>query len=117
MGAGMEVLVRDGHLVARIVSPIPALYRGFELHPDDPDDPYVFRIDMNRWGVGTGRIVFSRNAHAPAGSPATALHFDLTPMTAHRRPAATNPRPWAQAVGALTAAAAVTGLVRALHRR
>jgi len=42
MGAGVQVFVRGGQLMLRILTPIPALYRGFALHPDDADDPYVF---------------------------------------------------------------------------
>ncbi|MDF2703775.1 MAG: beta-lactamase [Rubrobacteraceae bacterium] len=62
LGAGAEVRVRRGQLVLRSLSPIPALYRGFPLHPDDPDDPYVFRFDLSRYGLGTARVVFSRDA-------------------------------------------------------
>lgn len=45
-GLGAEVVVRRGELVVRVLGPIPALFRGFILHADDPDDPYVFRIDL-----------------------------------------------------------------------
>jgi CubicO group peptidase (beta-lactamase class C family) len=85
MGAGASVIVRGGRLVMRVLSPIPEMYHGFELHPDDPDDPYVFRIDLNRHGIGTGRIVFSSDP----GRRGTELHFDLFPISArkslHRR--------------------------------
>jgi len=117
MGAGMEVLVRDGRLVLRIMSPIPALLRGFELHPDDVDDPYAFRIDMSELGIGTGRILFGKEPGAADHSPATAAHFDLTPMTAYRRRAITNPRPWVQGAAAALTGAAGYGLVRRLGRR
>jgi hypothetical protein len=110
MGAGMEVLVRDGRLVLRIVSPIPALLRGFERHPDDKNDPYAFRIDMSDLGIGTGRILFSKE-------PDAAHHFDLTPMTAYRRSAIINPQPWVQGAGAAMAGAAAYDLVRRLHAR
>ena len=62
LGAGAEVTVRRGQLTVRTLSPIPALYRGLRLHPDDPEDPYIFRIDLSRYGLGTARIVFSRDA-------------------------------------------------------
>ena len=117
MGAGMEVLVRDGRLVLRIVSPIPALLRGFELHPDDSNDPYAFRIDLSDMGIGTGRILFSKEPDAADRSPATAVHFDLTPMTAYRRPAISNPRRWVQGAGVALAGAAACDLVRRLHAR
>ncbi len=67
-GAGVDVVVRRGRLTLRVLMPIPVAYRGFPLHPDDRHDPYVFRIDLSRFGIGTARIVFSRD---PA-----AVHFD-----------------------------------------
>jgi CubicO group peptidase (beta-lactamase class C family) len=87
MGAGAQVFVRAGRLVLRVLSPIPAVLRGFPLHPDDPDDPYVFRIDLSAFGLGTARLVFSDGP----GAAATAVHMDLLPMSLHKRPA-TNPR-------------------------
>src|SRR5215475_10291707 len=59
-GLGAEVFVRRGQLTLRALSPVPAAYRGFALHPDDPKDPCVFRIDLSQFGLGTPRIVFSR---------------------------------------------------------
>ena len=35
LGAGVQVLVRRGRLMLRTLSPIPVLYRGLVLHPDD----------------------------------------------------------------------------------
>jgi CubicO group peptidase (beta-lactamase class C family) len=46
LGAGVEVFVRRGQLLVRILSPIPAFNKGFPLHPDDETDPYTFRIDF-----------------------------------------------------------------------
>jgi hypothetical protein len=97
-GAGAEVFVRGGQLRLRVLSPIPALYRGFPLHPDDDKDPYAFRIDLSEFGLGTARILFS----GEPGAGATALHFDLLPLSLQKRPAATNPRLWV--TGALAAA-------------
>ena len=59
--AGAEVFVRRGQLTLRPLSPVPALARGLPLHPDDADDPYVFRIDLSGLGIGTSRVVFSRS--------------------------------------------------------
>ena len=64
LGAGAEVFVRGGRLMVRVLTPIPALYRGFPLHPDDETDPYVFRIDLSEFGVGTARVVFGREPGA-----------------------------------------------------
>ena len=51
LGAGFEVLVRRGRLHIRFLTPIPALYRGFPLHPDDEHDPYAFRIELSALGM------------------------------------------------------------------
>lgn len=71
--AGADVLVRRGLLLLRPVTPIPGLRRGLPLHPDDPADPEVFRIDLSGFGLGAGRVVFTR----PPGAAATSLHVDL----------------------------------------
>jgi len=70
---GVEVFVRAGRLMIRALTPIPALYRGFPLHPDDKDDPYVFRLDLSGSGTSTFRVVFGRDA----GSGRAAIHADL----------------------------------------
>ncbi len=62
IGAGVDVRVRRGRPMVRAASPLPAVLRGFSLHPDDPDDPLVYRIDLSRQGLGTGRVVFGRDA-------------------------------------------------------
>jgi hypothetical protein len=112
IGAGVEVLVRHGRLMMRFLSPIPALYRGLLLHPDDDTDPYVFRIALPWAGVGTGRVVFSRRP----GVGTTAVHLDFGPLSFQKQPAATNPRPWlAGALGALGVAGGVVA-VRRLQR-
>ncbi|HZM78942.1 MAG TPA: serine hydrolase domain-containing protein [Candidatus Limnocylindrales bacterium] len=79
-GLGAEVLVRRGRLMMRFLSPIPVLYRGFDLHPDDESDPYVFRVELPVAGMGSARVVFS--AATDPGS--TVFHFDFAPMTFRR---------------------------------
>jgi CubicO group peptidase (beta-lactamase class C family) len=101
-GAGVEVLVRGGRLVIRGLSPIPAVYRGFALHPDDASDPSVFRIDLTEFGIGTGRVIFSRTP----GTGTTAVQLDFFPPPLQKRPAWTNPRLWATAALAATTAIA-----------
>ena len=78
IGPRGEVLVRRGQLVLRALSPIPALYRG---HPDDEQDPYVFRIELPWFGIGTGRVVFSQEP----GVGTTAFHLDFAPLSFRRR--------------------------------
>jgi len=110
IGAGAEVLVRHGQLMIRLLSPIPALYRGFLLHPDDDRDPYVFRVELPWLGIGTGRVIFSQQP----GVGTTDIHLDFGPLSFQKQPAITNPRPWVTgALGAMAAAAAAT----AVHRR
>ncbi|WP_082392934.1 serine hydrolase domain-containing protein [Nocardia arizonensis] len=82
VGAGLRVQVRGGRLVLRVLSPLPALYRGIPLHPDDPDDPWVFRVDLAEHGLGSLRVVF---APSPL-SGSTAMYLEAAPITAHRRP-------------------------------
>jgi len=80
-GAGAEVSARRGRLWLRGLSPVPAVCRGFPLLPDDADDPYVFRIDLSRFGIGAARVIFSQQP----GAGTTALHLDLMPLTLHKR--------------------------------
>jgi CubicO group peptidase (beta-lactamase class C family) len=111
IGAGAEVFVRGGQLTLRGLSPIPALYKGFALHPDDGNDPYTFRIDLSRFGMGTGRVVFSRDA----GGRTAAVHLDLFPLSLKKQPATKNPRVWLTgSIGALALAGTVVALRR--HR-
>ncbi|HZS88058.1 MAG TPA: serine hydrolase domain-containing protein [Chloroflexota bacterium] len=113
IGAGAEVLIRRGELTLRGLSPLPALYRGFPLHPDDEKDPYVFRMDLSAFGIGTARVVFSRD---PAGR-ATGVHLDLMPLSLQKQPAAKNPRLWiAGALGALAGATTATAIRRRSRR-
>jgi hypothetical protein len=83
------------------------------LHPDHPEDPWVFRTELPGLDV-TQQIVFSRHP----GTGATAVHFGLMPLSAYRQPAATNPRRWvAGALAAGTAAIAVRRRRRAVGVR
>jgi hypothetical protein len=115
--AGAEVFVRRGQLVLRAVSPLPAANRGLPLHPDDKEDPYVFRVDLSGFGLGTSRVVFSRTP----GPGTTSLHLDgasLLPLSFDRQSAARNPRRWAAGVlGAVAVAAAAPAVRRRRHRQ
>jgi CubicO group peptidase (beta-lactamase class C family) len=109
LGAGAEVFVRGGRLTLRALTPIPLFYKGFPLHPDDDDDPYVFRIDLSEYGLGSLRVVFGQDA----GGRTSRVHLDVMPLTLHKRAAATNPRRWAGAVlGAVAVATAATAVRR-----
>jgi CubicO group peptidase (beta-lactamase class C family) len=81
--AGAQVFVRRGQLTLRPLSPVRALAQGLPLHPDDPDDPYMFRIDLSGLGIGTSRVVFTRSPHA--GVTAFHLDLDLAPLSFDKR--------------------------------
>ena len=109
LGAGAEVFVRRDELMMRFLSPIPRLYKGFPLHPDDEDDPYVFRIRLPLFGNGTCRVVFSQEP----GIGTLALHLDFGPTSFQKQPDAMNPRLWATgALGVIAAASAVAAVQR-----
>lgn len=82
MAGGAEVFVRRGRLMVRVLSPVPALYRGFPLHPDDDDDPYAFRLDLSELGMEPVRVVFERRP----GVGTTAIHTDLQALSLDKRP-------------------------------
>jgi len=112
--AGAEVFVRRGQLTLRPLTPVPALARGLPLHPDDPRDPYVFRIDLSSLGIGASRVVFSRSPHA--GVMAFHLDLDIAPLSFDRQPATRDPRYWVTgALGAVAAATTVNAVRR--HRQ
>jgi CubicO group peptidase (beta-lactamase class C family) len=90
-GAGAKITVRRGELILRTLSPIPALYRGLQLHPDDQEDPYVFRIDLFKYGLGTVRVVFSCD---PSGT-ATGVHIDGLLLSAEKHPGRPHGRAYA----------------------
>jgi CubicO group peptidase (beta-lactamase class C family) len=108
---GAEVFVRRGQLMLRALSPIPAVTRGLALHPDDERDPSVFRVDLSGFGLGTARVVFSREP----GVGATAVHLEFAPalLSFDKQPATENPRRWATgALGAVAAASTATAVRR-----
>jgi len=82
LGGGVQVTVRRGQLVLRTLSPIPALYRGLRLHPDDKDDPYVFRVDLFKYGLGAVKVVFSRDSSGTT----TGVHLDGLLLSAAKDP-------------------------------
>jgi CubicO group peptidase (beta-lactamase class C family) len=107
-GAGVQVSVRRGRLVLRALAPMPPLYHGLTLHPADPDDPDAFQVDLARYGLGTGRIVFSRDRSAHV----TGVHFDGLLLSADKKAdSASQGLRVAAAVGTTTAAT-TAGTVR-----
>lgn len=115
MMGGIEVFVRSGQLMLRVLTPIPALSRALPLHPDDERDPYTFRLDLSPLGMAAVRLVF---VHEAVGTTSV-VHTDLgkQPLSFHRRPAAKYRRAWC--VGALggLAVATAAGAVRRARTR
>jgi CubicO group peptidase (beta-lactamase class C family) len=111
---GVQVFVRGGRLMIRALTPIPALYRGLPLHPDDGDDPYAFRLDLSGLGMSTVRVVFGRDV----ASGTAAIHADLggQPLSLIRRPTEGRRAPLTAALGALLVAAAARSVTRRRHR-
>lgn len=112
---GIEVFVRAGRLMIRGLTPIPAIYRGLPLHPDDEDDPYVFRLDLSELGMGTVRVVFARDV----ASGTAAIHTSLgrQPLSLIRRPNERSARgPLAAALGGLLVATATRSVKRRRQR-
>jgi CubicO group peptidase (beta-lactamase class C family) len=81
VGAGLQVFLRHGRPHVRMLTPVPALAAGFPMHPDDPDDPYAFRVDLSGDGLVTVKVVFSQDQRGRT----TAVHLDLMPLTALKR--------------------------------
>jgi CubicO group peptidase (beta-lactamase class C family) len=110
MGGGADVYVRRGRLMVRVLTPVPALYRGFPLAPGDEHDPDVFRLDLSEAGIPPVRVVFA----CDAAGRVTAVHTDFggQPWSLVRSNTAT-PRWLKPALGTL----AVAGAVAAARRR
>ena len=106
-GAGAEVMVRAGRLMLKPLHPMPAIRRGMRLHPEDPDDPWVFRVEMPEYGINF-RVVFSQTSDR--GRTVTRLLTDM--FSFQTRPDARNPRHLAG--GALVAGATA---IAVRHRR
>jgi hypothetical protein len=110
-GFGADVYVAGDRLMLRLLSPVPGLLRGLELHPDSATDPDVFRIDLTRFGLPPARIVFTRHL----GAGATAMHLDIFPMSL-RRSAPRRLRAWHLAALSAAFASAATLVARRLRR-
>lgn len=108
--AGVQVFVRRGQLTLRLVTPVPGFPREFPLHPEDSEDPGLFRIDLSALGMGTNRVVFSRVPDAATA----ALHVELPgmPMSFQRQPAMSDPRMWARGALGVLGIATTAAVVR-----
>jgi CubicO group peptidase (beta-lactamase class C family) len=109
MGAGAEVVVQDRHLMLKPLTPIPAMRRGFRLYPDDPDNPWVFRIYMPEFGMDF-RVVFDGGTE-----DGTAMRLLMDVMSFERRPDFRNPR--RLVMGGLAVGAAAMVIRGVLHHR
>ncbi len=110
LGAGAEVFVKGGKPRLRFLTPVPAFYRGFELHADSEDDPYVLALDLSDWDVGKVHLAFSRDSQGRT----TGCALDFMPIGLRKAPDSRNPKRWA---GAGLAAAGLGVAVLAARRR
>jgi CubicO group peptidase (beta-lactamase class C family) len=113
MGGGAQVFVRGGRLMVRVLTPIPALYQGFPLHPDDIEDPYVFRLDLSKFGMSTARVVFRRGT--TLGTTTAYAELGSQPLSLAKRPAANGSR--LRVTGALAALGVATAAIAVGRRR
>jgi CubicO group peptidase (beta-lactamase class C family) len=104
LGAGVEVVVRNGSLMLKPLTPVPSMRHGVPLHPDDPHDDRVFRAEFPDFGKSF-RIVFGTEQQ---GAHPTRLLIDLVAL--RRRPSVSNPRNW------ITCGAAATGIALAARQ-
>ncbi|HEU4528742.1 MAG TPA: serine hydrolase domain-containing protein [Actinomycetota bacterium] len=108
-GAGAEVVVRGGHLLLKPLTPVPALRRGMRLYPDDPDDPWVFRVEIPEYGKHY-RVVFTR-------SEGGEMRLLMEVLSFRKRPDARNPRRLLRAGVAVGAASVAARRVRSRASR
>jgi CubicO group peptidase (beta-lactamase class C family) len=112
-GFGADVYVAGDKLMLRLLSPVPGLLRGIQLHPDSETDPDVFRVDLAAFGLPTAGIVFTRRPDVGA----TAMHLDIFPMSLrHQHPAPRRLKAWHLAVFSTLLATAATLVARRLWR-
>jgi hypothetical protein len=91
------VAVRHDRLVLKPLTPVPGLWDAMVLHPDDPEDPRVYRVEFPKYDK-TWRVVFTDD---------TPPRLLLDVLSFQKRPDWRNPRRW----GAGVAAAGVAGAV------
>jgi CubicO group peptidase (beta-lactamase class C family) len=116
LARGVEVFVRGGRLMARVLTPVPALHRDLPLEPADENDPFIFRLDLTAFGMAPVRVVFG----PVVDGRATAAHTDVggQPWSLVRREDAATGHRWLRpALGALAAACLVGALRRAGRRQ
>jgi CubicO group peptidase (beta-lactamase class C family) len=112
LGGGVEVFVDAGRPMLRLRVPMPALLRGVPLHPDDPADPAVYRIDLSSFGMSTIRVVFGREV----GGTARAIHTDLGNLSLIERRDGRRRVAIRRGLAAAAIAAGTVVSIRAAHR-
>ncbi len=115
LGGGAEVVVQGGRLLLRLLTPVPALYRGLPLEPDDQTDPYMFRLDLSGFAMPPVRVVFSNVVNGRA----TNIHTDLggQPWSLSRVPDERTGVHWLRQAARILAVAGVMAAVRRRQRR
>jgi hypothetical protein len=85
--------------------------RGVRLYSDDPDDPWVFRVEFPEYGKNY-RLVFNRGSEEAGSS--TQLLMDV--VSFRKRPEIRNPRRWVNGTLAAGATALAVRRLRAQAR-
>jgi len=108
LGGEVEVVVRDGHLAVRALSPARPLRKGLRLYPLDASDPHLFAVRHRDFQAP---VLFRRGAGGDVNS-VVAGAGEGGFLELYRRPRASSLRLWGRA----GAAAGAVALVRAGRR-
>lgn len=110
MGGGVALTERRGRPTARLLLPVPALLRGVPMQPSR-DDPYLFRLDLSRFGMPVVRVAFARD---PIDG-VWVMHTDLACLSLYRQPGWRLDRTW-RALSVILLVAVVVSALRRLRR-
>ena len=108
MGGGLEVFVGGGRPMLRLRLPVPALWNGLPLQPDDAADPMAFQVDLAPFGMGRVRLRFRRDRTRGT----TLMHTDLGGQPISFQPVAAGDRRRSRTL----LVAALTGVAVAARR-
>ena len=89
--------MQHARLVLKPLTPVPGLCDAMVLHPDDPDDPRVYRVGFPTFDK-TCRVVFTDD---------TPPRLLLDVMSFQKRPGWRNPCCWSAGIAAAGVAGAV----------
>jgi CubicO group peptidase (beta-lactamase class C family) len=112
MGGGLEVFIGGGRPKLRLRLPVPALWRGVPLQPDDANDGRAFHVDLAAFGMGRVRLRFRRDRLTGT----TVIHTDLGGQPISFESVVRNNRRHSWALVAAAATAVVVGTAAVVRR-